>query len=329
MKFIFSALGTALVVLSVMLVNLYNTVDDVAAVHQPASQPEYHIQLVTQSSNEHFWTTFKKGALAAGEELSIYVEFVDIAQRDAAAAAEKVEKAIYAGVDAIALQAADLNTTSQVLQQAQQAGLAVLTFENDIFFIPNIATVGSNSYDIGFTAGTMGAAARGGRATVAVLIDDSGEEDENRYKNLKLQGLLDAFSAYEDIKIEDIYTLNAGRFEVERLTGKILEQTPQVDLIICTDERNTPGVAQTLVDANRVGDIAVIGYGAMPQTLNYIERGVIYGTITPAAFDIGYYTVAQLRLLLEGRQISDNLNTDIYTVTSQNLAEYKAMAEAG
>ncbi|WP_411655593.1 hypothetical protein [Anaeromassilibacillus sp. SJQ-1] len=31
------------------------------------TEPRAHVQLITQNSNEHFWSTFKRGALDAGK----------------------------------------------------------------------------------------------------------------------------------------------------------------------------------------------------------------------------------------------------------------------
>ncbi|MFA9381625.1 MAG: sugar ABC transporter substrate-binding protein [Acetanaerobacterium sp.] len=325
MKITFSVMAAALAALAVMLVSLYFTGSGGVSDKPPEQPPEYHVQLVTQSGSEHFWTMFKKGAQSAAADCNMYVEFVDIAQRDADLSVQAVEQAIYASVDGIALQAADLARTEAVLDAAIMAELAVLTFENDVFFAKNAATVGSNSYDIGYEAGRMGAAACGGRAKVAVLVDDvsADESGTSPYKNLKLQGMLEAFAGYDSMELTGVYTLSTGMFDVEKVTSRILEEHPDVSLVICTQEKSTPGVAQMVVDANRVGDIRVVGFGAMPQTLEYIERGVIYGTICPDAYEIGYTTVAQLCERLHGRQISDLINTGIYAVTAQNLDEYE------
>lgn len=329
MRVIFSIMIAALAALIVMLASLYISENSQSSVKPPETTPRYHVQLVTQSGNEHFWTMLKKGAQSAAADNNIYVEFVDIAQRDVDLSVQAVEYAIYAGVDGIALQAADLERTEQTLDTAIEAGLTVLTFENDVFFAKNAPTVGSNSYDIGYEAGKMGATACDGTAKVAVLVDDVSEkEGSSPYKNVKLQGMMEAFSEHRAMEVVGVYTINAGMFDVEKVIFRILEEHPEVSLIVCTQEKSTPGVAQMVVDANRVGDIKVVGYGAMPQTLEYIERGVIYGTICPNAYEIGYTTVTQLYSMLEGKQTSDFINTDIFAITAENLEEYKAALSA-
>jgi ribose transport system substrate-binding protein len=129
------------------------------------------------------------------------------------------------------------------------------------------------------------------------------------------------------MNLKSIYALKQDTFETEKVASAIIDEMDDVDLIICLDERSTPGVAQVLVDNNKVGDIRIVGYGIMPQTLDYIERGVIYGTVSPNAYEIGYYTVMQLVKQIEGEQISDYKNTELYTITSENVDEYSTLIE--
>ncbi|WP_195983740.1 substrate-binding domain-containing protein [Clostridium sp. D33t1_170424_F3] len=323
MKVIFALLTAVLVILTSMVGWLYFSQSDAEKSVSKQEQPLRHIQLVTQNSNEHFWSMFKDGALEAGEELNLYVEFVDVPTKNPDTIAETAEQAIYASVDGLALQAADTERTALVLEEASKAGIPVITYENDIFPISDVPTVGSNGYDAGYSLGQMAAEACQGKATVAVLLESSTAGAKTTYKNLKLQGIMDALSGYQKISVKETYSISADSFEVEKLSNSILTERPEIDLILCAGETSTPGVAQVLVDANRVGEIRVVGYGAMPQTLDYIERGVIYGTVCPDAFEIGSSTVRQLKNLLEGEQISNSLNTGMYTVTAENLGEFR------
>lgn len=317
MKYIFTALFIVLVVMIGMLVNLYISFTGPQA--EPAAQrPFYHIAIITQESNDPFWTNFKNGATQAGKDLNLFVEFMDLSHNDPISTAEMVDKAILAKVDAIAIQPNDIAITEKTVQKAVDSGITVLTFENDVFNIPNTPTVGSNSYEIGIMLGDMAVKASGGFANVAVLISDSGAE----HNNLKYQGILEACKNYPSIYFSP-YSNDVNLFEAEKLTSKILSDSPDIDMIICTDERSTPGVAQILIDAGEVGRIKVIGYGAMPQTMNYIERGVIYGTVCPDSSAIGYNCVYQLYDLLQKKESSEVVHTDINAYTLDNLDDYR------
>lgn len=328
MKKIFISLIAALVVVCAMFYSLYDAGRTGGEEKVTDNRPRYHIQIVTKSStNEHFWTEFKKGASDAGNKLNIYVEFVDVAQDSLETSVKTFEKAINSKVDGIALKAEDIEKTSALVNSARKKNIAVLTFENDHYFLPDIPTVGSNSYDIGCREGKMGANACGGTGCAAIIVNGSDEKESSQYKNLKLQGMMDAFSKYPDIKVQKVYTLESGMFETENLMSEILKQNSKINLILCTDERSTPGIAQVLVDKNRVGEVSVVGYGAMPQTLDYISHGVIYGSICPDSYHIGYDCVQQLSEMLGGGKVSDTLNTDLFSIDASNVEKYRVNSD--
>lgn len=323
MKYTFSALALVLIVLIAMLANLiisYNSRTD-KSVSQTA--PEFHFMVITQDNNDPFWDRFKNGASEAGNLKNIFIEFVDISHKNAALTVDAVERAILSDVDAIALQPYDVEKTAAVLKKAQEAGISVITFENDVFYIPEIPTVGSNSYEIGYKAGEMSVNASEGKAKIVVIANDPGVLDSKQYNNIKMQGLLEAISKYPEMSVEQVYTLDTKRFEVDKLTTSIITGKPEIDLIICSDSENTPGVAQVIVDSVKVGNVKIIGYGTMPKTIEYIGGGVVYGTIAADSYNIGYNTVMQLAEMCNGKQISELLNTNIFTFTYDNLEEYK------
>lgn len=326
-RWIFGMLFGMLLFLLIMFGQLMVHTEDGKEIPGSKRNTEKHIQVIIQNTDEYFWTLFKEGAIIAGEEFNVYVEFVTAPQNDTAAITEAVEKGIYAKVDGIALKPADSQQTSEIIEEAKGQGIPVVVYENYSYNITNAPMIGSSSYSIGTMTGSMAVEATGGKSKVAVIINDPGEKGDVLYKNLIIQGISEAFSSYDTMSLTNIYTLKQDTFETEKVASSIIENLIDVDLIICLDERSTPGVAQVLVDNNKVGDIRIVGYGIMPQTLDYIERDVIYGTVSPNAYDIGYYTVAQLVKLIEGEQISDYKSTELYTIDYENLDEYNRLIE--
>lgn len=326
-RWIFGMLFGMLLFLLVMFGQLMVHTDNAKEVPQSNINSNKHVQLIIQNTDEYFWTIFKEGAKEAGEESNVYVEFVTAPQNDAKAIAEAVEKGIYAKVDGIALKPADSYQTQEIIEVAKKQGIPIAAYENYSFNIANVPLIGSSSYSIGSMAGNMAVEATNGKSNVAVIINDPGEEGDVLYKNLIIQGILESFSKYSTMNLKNIYTLKQDTFETEKVASTIIEEMEDVDMIICLDERSTPGVAQVLVDNNKVGDIRIVGYGIMPQTLDYIERGVIYGTVSPNAYEIGYYTVMQLVKQMEGEQISDYKSTELYMINSENIDEYSILID--
>lgn len=323
MRGIFSILVATLFALLIMIASLFTTIDQPNADEGKSKPMEYHMQVIIPNTDEHFWTLFQEGAKDAALSLDVFVEFVSIAPRDVDGLVSAIEKSVFSKVDGIAFQPADNERTTEMTMKAIDYGIVVVNYENDKFLLPDLATVGSNSYDIGYTAGVMvGPAVGEGNANIAIILDESYNQGESQYKNMKVQGVIDAISKDESIQVSEVYTLDAGMFEAERLTNAILADENDINVIICTDEKSTPALAQVLVDNNAVGNIKVIGYGTMPQTLDYIKRGVIYGAVSPDAYNIGYQTVEQLYVRLKGNSISDSKYIELFTIDKSNVGEF-------
>lgn len=322
LRAIFGLLLGMLLILAVMFGRLMLQENRKTETVSKAKDAKYHLQILVQNTDEYFWQYFKDGARKAADEMNVYAEFVPIAQKNGDLIKDTVEKGIYGGVDGIALKPADALGTKEIAEEANAKKIPLLIYENDSYNISDVPIVGSNSYTIGTMAGTMGANAIGNGKKAVIIMNEAGEEGDISYRNLSIQGIAEAFSLKGNIEIEDIYTLKQNMFEAEKVTYSIITKHKDVNLIICLDEKSTPGVAQVLVDNNLVGDIKMVGYGSMPLTLDYVERGVIYGTVCPNAYEIGYYTVKQLAQKLNGVQISDYKSTQLYTIDSSNVADY-------
>ena len=322
MKWISIALTALLfVILGLMIFSIISGINRMDTVEKAADAPDYHFQIITDGSNEKFWTDFSHGAKTAADEKNVYVEFVT-AENDTESSVKALNCAVYSGVDGIAFQPRDAVMTRDAVDDAIDGKIGLVTFENDAYYFSDVMAVGSNSYEIGYAMGKMCTEARGENAKVAVIVNFTGESEAG-YKSIKVQGFVDAISEHSGITLDGVYTIDSETLEVDRLTGDILRDNPDIDTIVCMDEKNTPSVAQVLVDTNKVGSISVIGYGAMPQTLDYIERNVIYGTVCADGYQIGYNTVMKLYGQSSGKSALTDYSTDIFSVTKENVSEFK------
>lgn len=322
-KWIYGVLVGMLLLILFMFTQLKFNTDGNSIEKELKTTPKYHLQVIIEDTNEYFWTVFQEGAKDAAEEFGVYVEFVHVSQRDTSILEEVVEKGSNARVDGIIMQAADIEKTQDIIENAKKKGVFVLTYENDNFIIPGTPMVGTNSFSIGRMAGNMAVEATDGKADIVIVMNDEGKSGDALYRDLIVQGITDSWSEHKDMKIKDIYLLDSSIFVAESVLVNVIDSNYKTDLIICIDEKSTPGIAQALVDYNMVGDIELIGYGIMPQTAEYIERDVIYGTVCPDGYKIGYNSVKQMTKALDGEQISDYISTELYTVDKFNVSEFK------
>lgn len=322
MKHIFYAFIGLIVVMTVMILGIY-TLDGVPKPKVSENSTEKHVVVLVQNTKDSFWDAFRSGVITEAEKQNILVEFVEVPPFDSDAAALAIERAVLSKVNAIVLQPINGERTSSVLDYARKSGIHILTFENDAFTMEGVPTVGSNSWLVGSTMAKMAISTLGGaEGRMAILINNK-ESDDTRYKSLKLQGMLEALAPHDEITISGIHNVDNSLLGVDKLTRDILRKDPTINVILCTDDRGTPAVAQAIVDTGVVGSISIIGFGNMEQTMNYIERGVIQATISSDGAAIGKEVITKTATVLSGMSVSESTSTPIYTYTDDNLDDFR------
>ncbi|MDL2235377.1 substrate-binding domain-containing protein [Christensenellaceae bacterium OttesenSCG-928-L17] len=294
----------------------------------PGSQ--YHMQIIGSDTDTFFYSQFTAGAKAAADDYQVFVEFVYADRWDQSALHDNIQTAIFAGVNSVAFQSNDPDMTHALYEIASEHGVELMLYESENFQQASILAAGSNSYSIGTEAGKLALrAANGGPCRAAVIVDRTEDGVSSTYHNMKIQGILEAFAACPGAEIVETYSLSGNMLAGEYLSNVVLSDAGQFDTIICLHEKTTSLLAQRLIDNNLLSTVKLIGYGALPQTLDYIDRGVVFGTICPDAYEVGYNTVALMYAKLNREQVNEYSSTRLFTITAENVSEFAQALQSG
>ncbi|MDL2217362.1 substrate-binding domain-containing protein [Christensenellaceae bacterium OttesenSCG-928-M15] len=287
----------------------------------PGSQ--YHMQIIGSDTDTFFYSQFTAGAKAAAADNNVFVEFVPVDRWDQGALYDNIRNAIYAGVDSVAFQSNDQNMTYELYEIASAHGVELMLYESENYQQASILAAGSNSYMIGTEAGELALRAAGeSPCRAAVIVDRTEDGVTSTYHNMKIQGILEAFAAHPDAEIVETYSLSGSMLAGEYLSNVVLADAKNFNIIICLHEKTTSLLAQRLIDNNLLGSVQLVGYGALPQTLEYIERGVVFGTVCPDAYEVGYNTVALMYAKLNREQVNEYSSTRLFTITMETVREF-------
>jgi ribose transport system substrate-binding protein len=214
-----------------------------------------------------------------------------------------------------------------LLGDAEKKNIPVVSLDPSSPQSEKVAYVGTNGFEMGYKEGNLVVQASWGNAKVAMVL----EEGMDNYGNVKVEGFKDAIKDYKDIKIITTKISETGILGAHNITQEILNNFPEVNTIVCTTSKDTIGVAQLIVDFNRVGDVAIIGYDSSPEILSYIQKGIIFGTIVPNFHAIGTKSIKFLMDVKKNGRASNSIDADSVVVTKQNVNEYikKIASERG
>lgn len=289
---------------------------------------KYHVMLIVDGLNPAYSEDFKKGMLEASEEYKVAVELWEIRENNVMEESlKKFDIAIKSKVDGIIIHSFNNSLFENYINLASEYDIPVITLNEDLPQSNRISYIGINEYQIGLKAGELINKAISTEANIAVIqkrtYAGNNTNTLKKENDLVVMGLSDAIKDYDNLNLSVIKYTNEGRLSAEDVTMDILENHKGVNVIFSADAQDTLGVMQVLADFNRSADTIIIGCGDSQEILEYIERGVIYGSIVSDYRNMGYTAIKEFAHYKNEKMISSYTSLDIKIVDKNNIKEYK------
>lgn len=289
---------------------------------QPFTKPKYHFYFIAQNSVDPFWSEVIKGAEKSAKDNNVALEFYAPRFNDPTEELKYIDIATISKVDGIITHVSSALDFTEAIDKACSNNIPVITFENDDSKSKRQAYVGTNSFIIGREAAKMLIEATGGKANIAVISSEDSNQDSVE-QNLKMSGFISTLKEYPNIKIIKNYTSKMGILSAEEITQKIIDSGDKINAIFTVSSADTLGVAQYIVDRNKVGDIVLVGYGSSDRILGYIDKGIIYGTVATDPYKMGYEGLKSLVNLKDGNTVPTFIDTEVEIINKKNVDKYK------
>lgn len=289
---------------------------------------DFHIMVIVDDSNQAYGEEFQEGLNEASKSYDVAVEIVEINGDDYQKSVfDALDMALFAKVDGIIVHAFQNTKLQEKIVHIQEAGIPVITLNEELEKSAQITYVGVNQYIIGKIAGDTLAKKLGEKGKIAVIqqkgytdIDHSNAAEEEQM----LLGLKETLENYDGIQLEVVRYTEQGFLGAETVTTEILREYPDINGIFCTDGQNTLGVVQVLLDNNLIPDITLVGNGDDEEILEYIEKGsVIEATIITDYKDIGRQSIKAFYDTKNQLFGSNYINTAIQIVNVSNINDYR------
>ncbi len=253
---------------------------------------EFHVGLYVPDTESQFFDLLVEGARDASEEFGVAVR-VHRMTLDA----REVQVAGYSGLDgAILYPVADQRQMRQYFGALQEAGIPLVLVEHGVSTDWLWPIVGTNNFDVGRRIGELLGSIDGELSGLLMVYSDkspgiASEQDIvelgiNSVGSLELAG--------------PIIRERTGRnpLDAEALVYNVVRSRPQVNTIVFTDTADTLAAVQVIIDLNLVGTVRLIGFGMNPTIQEYLDRGILAGTIVANPRQIGHDAVRVLSGLI-------------------------------
>jgi len=260
-----------------------------------------------------------EGFQAAAAQYDVDVEYRAAKQFEVSQQVEIIENLIARQVDGIAVSALDDEGLVGVIEQAVDAGIAVITFDAPAPSSKALSYIGTMNETAGYTGGVELARLLDGEGKVAVLQGGLGASNLN-----------DRFEGFEKALSEKapnavIVAREDTQGKIEMVVNKceaILQAHPDLRAIFSVSAEGIPGAAPVLEQQDKAGEVLLAGFDDLPDTLDAIRRGTAQFCIAQKTYMMGQLSVEKLLAAIAGEPIEREIDTGVLIVRSGNVDTY-------
>lgn len=253
--------------------------------------PEYHFSLFLPETASLFFSEVEAGARAAAAESGVAVSLHPIGSDTL-----DFRLARYSGIDgAIIFSAVPESEARRVLDQLEQARIPVVVIEHGPggpITDPPLPFVGTNNFDLGRRIGELVAEINTDPMHLTIVYSEKSPGIQSE-KDLVELGIISALGP----RLASPMTRRAtglNPLDAKSLTDQILRTDPQTNILVFTDANDTLAAVQIVIDLNLVGRVQIVGFGAGDEIRDYLDRGIISGTVVVNPRKIGFNAVKVL-----------------------------------
>jgi len=246
--------------------------------------------LVSTNIKVPYWQSAGAGFSQAASRLGVGYAFEGPDNYDPAAERDTFESALQKKPTGILVSVADPNVMKDSIDKAIAAGVPVITIDSDAPSSKRLFFIGTNNYEAGVTGGKRLAQELHGKGSVVVFTMPTQPNLDERLRGYKF-----ALEGFPQIKITRIVDIKGDSRIAFDTTTQILgnDKEEHIDAFVCLEALSGKEVASVL-DDYKVKGRTIIAMDTDPDTLQWIQKGVIAATISQKPYTMAYVGLLML-----------------------------------
>jgi ribose transport system substrate-binding protein len=155
----------------------------------------------------------------------------------------------------------------------------------------------------------------GEKGEVMVIAFQAGASTSDQ----RQKGFEEEIKKYPNVKYVGFQISNNDPAKAAAEVTSTLAAHPDLAGIFATNDRSADGAATGLRNANKVGEVKVVGFDAGPSQVKQLEDGLVQALIGQSPYQIGVEGVDAIARSLQGQSVEHKVTTGTVTITKENL----------
>ena len=276
-----------------------------------------YVAIIAKSTTSAYWKTTFAGAKAASAEynLEITIEGPEN-EEDYETQNRMIYTAVENGADVIVLSAVDYNATAEAVNKAVAEGVKVVVIDSDVNSDLVSCRISTDNYKAGKMVGE--AVLSGIEEQLFVGIVNFDERTENGQQREK--GFRDYVENKERVTIAAAINVNSTTEEAKKATIKMLQENPQINIIVTFNEWTSLGVGYAVQELDAAEKTRVVAFDSNVVSIGMLETGEVDALVVQNPYAMGYLGVEYAWMLLNGEKIKEtDVDTTTTLITRENM----------
>ena len=291
-----------------------------------AVPPQHRVALVAKSTETEFWLSVFAGAEAAATEYNLQLTITGPqAEEDYETQNRMVADAVADGAEAIVFSAIDYENNAAAIDQAARAGVRIVAIDSNVASDQVSTYIGTDN----FAAGRMAAQAALDRAEGPLEVGIVNYDINSANGQEREQGAREVLGQSGRARVTAVINTLAQAGQARGDTVQLLNQYPQINVLLAFNEPTTVGAAQAVEELGLSQEVLLVGFDSNVAAVDGLQEGSVDALIVQNPYAMGYLGVESAYKLLAGQgdglekvvdtstQVVDRDN--LFTVDSQKI----------
>ena len=281
------------------------------------------IAVIPKGSTHEFWKAVHAGAVKAGKELGVEIEWKGpIKEDDLKEQIDIVQSFASQGVSGIVLAPLNDKALQKSVEDAVNSKIPVVIFDSDLQGNAHSSFVATDNVAAGKLAGEEMARLLGDKGNVVVLRYQVGSASTSNRE----QGFLDAIKAHSGITVvsDNQYggaTTETSNSKSESLLAAQKADAGNVQGVFCPNESTTFGMLLALRKMGLNGKVKFIGFDSSDKLVEGLQAGDVNALVLQDPFGMGYRAVTTMVDVIKGKGVDKRIDTGAKLLTKENMAQ--------
>lgn len=285
----------------------------------PGSKEEDPYKLIfipkTIDSANGFWTSLIEGAELGAEEMGAEIEVYGAeTEEDVEGQIELIYSCIEKKPDALLIAPADYSRTTEALRKVKENGIKLILLDSTVDQNIADAVVSTDNYVAGKELGKYAQRLVDEDSKIGIVAHVQGTSTATEREN----GIRDGLGKYEK-QIAEVVFCNSSYDKAYELTKKMIEQHPDLDVLIGTNEYSAVGAARAVRDLGLTDQIQMVGFDNSVEEIQYLEAGIFQAIVIQKPFNMGYLGVEQAMNVITNREVEHDVDSGSKLITRDNM----------